>query len=128
VRWLRLGLLHNICLRPDAHHLGDAIVLASPDLPSRNEAAVYIPPPVFSWTGFYAGLNIGGGWRNNSNSQTRFNTVRAGVNYHFQSVRASSGCRQILIDKGDKAVGIATQGCACHPDWAGRLPCPGQEN
>jgi hypothetical protein len=22
VRWLRLGLLHNICLRPDAHYLG----------------------------------------------------------------------------------------------------------
>jgi outer membrane immunogenic protein len=38
------------------------------DLPSRNEAPVYIPPPVFSWTGFYAGLNIGGGWRNNSNN------------------------------------------------------------
>jgi outer membrane immunogenic protein len=38
------------------------------DLPSRDEAPVYIPPPVFSWTGFYAGFNIGGGWRNNSNN------------------------------------------------------------
>jgi outer membrane immunogenic protein len=34
------------------------------DLPSRKEAPVYIPPPPPPpmWTGFYVGLNIGGGW------------------------------------------------------------------
>ena len=34
------------------------------DLPSRKEAPVYVPPPPPPplWTGFYAGLNIGGGW------------------------------------------------------------------
>ena len=33
------------------------------DLPSRKESPVYIPPPPPPplWTGFYAGLNIGGG-------------------------------------------------------------------
>ncbi len=33
------------------------------DLPSRKEAPVYIPPPpMITWTGIYAGLNLGGGW------------------------------------------------------------------
>jgi outer membrane immunogenic protein len=33
------------------------------DLPSRKEAPVYVPPPPPPlWTGFYVGLNIGGGW------------------------------------------------------------------
>jgi outer membrane immunogenic protein len=37
------------------------------DLPSRKEAPVYVPPPPPPmWTGFYGGLNIGGGWDANS--------------------------------------------------------------
>ncbi len=35
------------------------------DLPSRKEAPVYVAPvPVYSWTGFYVGADIGGSWGN----------------------------------------------------------------
>ncbi len=42
------------------------------DLPSRKAAPVYIPPPPPPpmWTGFYAGLNLGGGWRANNGVNT----------------------------------------------------------
>jgi len=39
------------------------------DLPSRKAPPAYIPPPpVMTWTGFYAGLNLGGGWLTNGSN------------------------------------------------------------
>ena len=41
------------------------------DLPSRKAPVAPPPPPPLMWTGFYAGLNLGGGWdagNGNSNS------------------------------------------------------------
>jgi outer membrane immunogenic protein len=41
------------------------------DLPSRAPPPVYLPPPpIFTWTGLYLGLNAGGTWSNNSTVNT----------------------------------------------------------
>jgi outer membrane immunogenic protein len=39
------------------------------DLPTRKEAPAYIAPiPLYNWTGFYAGVNVGGIWENGGTS------------------------------------------------------------
>jgi outer membrane immunogenic protein len=98
------------------------------DLPSRRAPPVaYVPPiPIFTWTGFYVGVNAGGAFRANNN--TGFNNAvffggaapfgagfgtnsssngrfigggQAGVNYQFgQFVVGVEGDGQALIGNG----------------------------
>ena len=59
-------------------YLASAVMLLSPLAAHSADLAVRAPPPplvpVFSWTGFYIGANIGGAWANNNWNDTLFLT------------------------------------------------------
>jgi outer membrane immunogenic protein len=63
-------------------YLASAAILLTPlaahsaDLPAQTytKAPAVVPPPVFSWTGFYIGANIGGAWANNNWTDSLFGT------------------------------------------------------
>src|SRR4029077_16010340 len=55
------------------------------DLPMHTKAPPLPPPPVFSWTGFYIGANIGGKWANVGHEVTG-----AGTTFTFNNDTASS--------------------------------------
>jgi outer membrane immunogenic protein len=66
------------------------------DLPSRGVAAapVYIAPPLFTWSGFYVGLNAGGGFSTSNNNGGNSYFLPAG------SVVNSAGTNGVLTLPG----------------------------
>ena len=81
-------------LLPLAFLAMSATVAAAADLPSRKGAPAYAPPPpVMTWSGFYAGLNLGGGWgAGNGNSNAwNLNGWNGGITNNLASSGTSGG-------------------------------------
>jgi len=56
-------------------YVASAAMLLGPFAAHSADLAVKAPPPpVFSWTGFYIGANIGDAWANNNWTDTLFQT------------------------------------------------------
>ena len=65
------------------------------DLPYRKAPLIVPPPPALTWTGFYAGLNIGGGWTNNNNYNNAM--IYWDPNFAFGSAATPTGATNLFF-------------------------------
>jgi outer membrane immunogenic protein len=76
-----------------------AVSAVAADLPSMKGPPAYLPPPpMFTWTGFYVGLNLGGGWRdatNNNNNNFFFPVLSTFANNNANNSGGVVGGGQI---------------------------------
>jgi outer membrane immunogenic protein len=79
-------------------YLASSAILLSPLAAHSADVAPMAPPPpvpVFSWTGFYVGANIGGAWANNSWTDSLFLT-----NFNNNSTNNTTNNAGVFIGGG----------------------------
>jgi outer membrane immunogenic protein len=92
--------------------LGTSLAANAADLPPAPRAAVpYMPVavPVFSWTGFYIGGNVGGGWSRGNVVDSAF-----GVNFNNGNSASFLGGGQV---GGNYQIGAFVIGAEAVFDW-----------
>src|SRR3984957_4504111 len=92
--------------------LGTTLAANAADLPPAPRAAVpYMPVavPVFSWTGFYIGGNVGGGWSRGNVVDSAF-----GVNFNNGNSASFLGGGQV---GGNYQIGAFVIGAEAVFDW-----------
>lgn len=108
--------------------MGFAGLAAAADLPPRYPVAPRAPVynPVYSWTGFYVGINGGGGWgRSTWDGVDKFSVsggligLTAGYNYQYnQAVFGIEADVDWSSIQGSTTAGIcAVGGCSTRNDW-----------
>ena len=98
------------------------------DLP-RKAPPMVVPAPVFTWTGFYLGINGGYGWASTKNGFTEFDDasggvfgVQGGFNYQFVGSPIVIGIEADYQGANIKADGTLLAGPPRTSNWSGSAP------
>jgi len=94
------------------------------DIPRREampaKAPVYMAPPIYNWTGFYAGINGGGGWGRSDFANLSGGLVGGTLGYNWQSGPIVYGLEGDIDWSNIRGSGpCAGTTCETRNDWLG---------
>ena len=91
------------------------------DLPRRAPPPVFTPVPVFTWTGFYVGVNAGYGWNNNDVSVT----LPSGATFTSDDEGGFVGGAQVGYNYQIGALVLGLEADLQYADLGGEVVIPG---
>ena len=85
------------------------------DLPRRAAPPVFVPVPVFTWTGFYAGFNAGYGFDASSNNQPTVIGVNGASTLNSLTVSGASNLGSLAVGGTSTLTGKVTTAAVTTP-------------